>query len=102
MSDTTTPKVIVVVRFRSRLSDEELERTYKARLPEFRAVPGLLQKYYTYDESAHEWCGVYLWESEESAQSYMESDLRKSIGAAYQVEGAPRIEKLTVVELLRP
>ena len=46
--------------------------------------------------------GVYLWDSEESAKSYMESDLRKSIGAAYNVEGAPRTEKLTVVELLRP
>jgi len=74
------PTVMLIVRgLKSKLSHDELERRYKERMPQFRDVPGLLQKYYSYDSSTEEWAGIYLWESEESAAAYLESDLRKSI-----------------------
>ena len=101
MIDIGTVKAVTVVKFRSRLSDEEATRRYGARLPEFRGVPGLVQKIYVRDESTGEWGGIYLWDSQESAERYMASDLRKSIPAAYEVDGTPRIDNLSVVEFLR-
>lgn len=98
----THPKIILVVGgLRSDLSREEMERRYKERLPEFRDVAGLVQKYYTYDETTHEWAGIYLWESEEALAAYLDSDLRKSIPEAYELTGAPVIQRFAVVDVLR-
>ena len=97
------PKIMLMVRgLKSKLSREEFERRYKERLPQFRNFPGLLQKYYSYDESTGEWAGIYLWDSEESLSKYLESDLRKSIPTAYELTGPPCIERYSIVDVLRP
>ena len=101
MVDTNTAKVVLLVRLRSPLPADDLKRRYTERMPEFRDVPGLLQKYYTYNKSTNEWGGLYVWDSEESLQGYLESDLRKTIASAYEAEGAPRIERLEIVDVLR-
>lgn len=101
MVDRNAAKVVMIVRFQSRLSGDEIKRRYPERMPEFRVVPGLVQKYYIYDESSNEWGGIYVWDSEESAQAYLESDLRKTIPATYEVEGTPRVERLEVFDVLR-
>jgi heme-degrading monooxygenase HmoA len=93
--------VLLLVRFRSALAEEELVRRYQARLPEFRALPGLLQKYYVYDPSTKEWGGFYHWESREALQAYLASDLRRSIPGTYEIIGEPRVETLEVVHILR-
>ncbi len=96
------PTIMLIVRgLKSALTREEMERRYKERLPEFRKFPGLLQKYYSYDESTGEWAGIYLWDTEESLAAYLESDLRKSIPAAYELTQAPRIERYPIVDVLR-
>lgn len=96
------PAVMLVVRgLKSRLPREEMDRRYKERLPLFREVPGLLQKYYSYDEGSGEWAGIYLWDSEESLARYLESDLRKTIATAYELVGPPRIERYPIVDVLR-
>lgn len=96
------PSIMLVVRgLKSKLPREELEQRYKERMPEFRAFPGLVQKYYAYDESDGSWAGIYLWESEESLGAYLESDLRKSIAAAYELVEPPRIERYPIVDVLR-
>jgi hypothetical protein len=102
MPDASNAKVVLIVRFKTRLSPDELRRRYRERLPEFRELPGLLQKYYFYDEAADEWGGLFLWDSPESLQAYLDSDLRKTTASAYDVEGAPRVERLSVLEPLRP
>lgn len=101
MSDTNAVKVVILVRLRSRLSADELTRRYRERMPEFRKLPGLIQKYYLYDEATKELAGLYLWESEEAVQAYLESDLRKTIADAYEAEGPPRVERLNVLDVLR-
>lgn len=102
MNDASHAKVMLMVKFKSRLAPEELRRRYKERLPDFRALPGLIQKYYFYDDSTDEWGGLYLWDSAESLQAYLDSDLRKSIASVYEVEGTPRVERLSMLEALRP
>jgi heme-degrading monooxygenase HmoA len=96
------PAIMLIVRgLKSKLSREEFERRYKERLPQFREVAGLVQKYYAYDESTGEWAGIYLWGSEESLAEYLESDLRKSIPTAYELTEPPRLERFRIVDVLR-
>jgi heme-degrading monooxygenase HmoA len=102
MANGTHTGVLLTVRFKSSLAPDELEKRYKERLPDFRALPGLLQKYYLHDPSSNEWGGFYFWDSQESLDEYMESDLRKSIPEVYQIVGTPRIEKTNVIDILRP
>jgi len=101
MVNNTHPGVLLIVRFKTSLTPEELERRYKERLPEFRALPGLLQKYYLHDPSSDEWGGLYLWDSQSSLDEYLASDLRKSIPETYQIVGEPRIETSNVIDILR-
>jgi hypothetical protein len=102
MAGSMHPGILLIVRFKSSLPPEELVRRYKERLPEFQALPGLIQKYYLHDPSTDEWGGLYLWDSQESLDEYLASDLRRSIPETYQVVGAPRVETVNVIESLRP
>lgn len=96
------PTVMLIVRgLKSKLSHDEMERRYQERMPRFREVPGLLQKYYAYDATTEEWAGIYLWDSEESAAAYLESDLRKSIPSAYELTQPPRVDRFPIVDVLR-
>lgn len=96
------PTIMLIVRgLKSDLPYDEMEQRYKERMPQFRDVPGLVQKYYAFDESSKEWAGIYLWDSEESLAAYLESDLRKSIPSAYELTGPPRIERFPIVDVLR-
>ena len=96
-----TPGLLVLVRFKSRLTAEELRLRYQARMPEFRQLAGLQQKYHVRDEAADEWGGLYFWESKASLEEYLASELRSSIAEAFEVEEAPRVEVLQVVDVLR-
>ena len=99
---TAQPKIMLIVSsLKSKLPREELERRFRERLPRFLEVPGLIQKYYAYDESTESWAGIYLWDSEESLSKYLESDLRKTIPAAYELTEPPRVERFPIVEVLR-
>jgi hypothetical protein len=91
--------VIQVVKLRSGLPYEAVYRLMEERLPQFRQVPGLLQKYFCRENGTGEYSGVYLWDLEESLRRYRQSDLAGNTGAAYKVEGQPRIE---VFEVLFP
>lgn len=96
------PTILLIVRgLKSDLSHDEMEKRYKERMPRFRDVPGLLQKYYSFDASTQEWAGIYLWDSAESLEAYLESDLRKTIPSAYELTQSPRIDRFQIVDTLR-
>lgn len=93
--------VILLVRFKSRLSFEQVMKVAEERIGQFRALDGLEQKYYLQDPETGEVAGLYLWRSPADLAAYRNSDLRASIAEAYQVEGEPRIEVYRVVRTLR-
>lgn len=93
--------IIVTVNFETSLSEEEALKIAKDRLPMFLDVPGLVQKYYLKGAKPNEYTGVYFWDSMESMLNFRESDLAKSIPAAYKVKGQPRIEVGNVFLQLR-
>jgi len=95
------PEVILLVRFKSKLSLCDVSAVVENRAPEFRALKGLQQKYYLHDAESGEYAGLYLWDSAESLAAYRESELRKTIVEAYQVVGTPRIEVFRVTKSLR-
>jgi heme-degrading monooxygenase HmoA len=94
--------LVQIVRYRSRLTDEDVLATVESRAPEYLAVPGLLQKYYLRFPETGEHGGVYLWASTESFQGFRESELARTIPDAYRVEGPPQVELADVSKVLYP
>ena len=89
--------IIQIVRFKSGLSDEKVLKMYKARAPQYRALPGLKQKYYLRFPETGEHGAVYLWESETDIKAFRQSELGRTISSAYQVEGTPKVEHAELV-----
>lgn len=75
---------VLFVRVKSDLDLEELDRRLLERLPRFREVPGLVQKIYGYDHSTGNACGIYFFESQEALAAYRDTELAKTIAAAYE------------------
>ena len=97
----SAPALVLLVRFRSRLSLAEVTEIVETRAEDFRALPGLQQKYYLQDAATGEYAGLSLWESPGDLAAFQESELRATIARAYQVEGEPRVEVYQVVKTLR-
>ncbi|WP_420319855.1 hypothetical protein [Flagellimonas sp.] len=93
--------IIQVIKLKSNLSEEELLKRAKEREPQFKAIAGLLQKYYVKLGQPGQYGGVYIWDSPESLQAYRESDLAKSIPGAYEITEAPNIEIMDILFQLR-
>lgn len=93
--------IIASVKFETTLADEEALKIAEERLPQFLDIPGLIQKYYVKTGQPNEWIGVYIWDSLESMKNFRETDLAKSIPAAYQVKGQPQMEVNNVAMTLR-
>ena len=88
--------VVHFVRITTRLAHEEVRQIMEERAPRFRKVPGLLQKYYGYEPSSEAFCGCYIFDSEESRQAFRQSELARSIPAAYEAEEV-RVEAYEVL-----
>jgi hypothetical protein len=93
--------IIQFVKFQSGLTEEEVRRTMEARAPQFRALPGLLQKYYGRERDTGQFCGIYLWDSEASLAEFKTSELARTIPIAYAVTSPPRAEIFDVLLPLR-
>lgn len=92
---------MLLVRFASRLSLDEVNKVIEQRVGNYRALAGLQQKYYLHDEETGEHAGLYLWESTEALDAFRQSELRASIAEAYQVIGEPRVEVYQITKILR-
>jgi heme-degrading monooxygenase HmoA len=94
--------IVQIVRFQSGLTDEEVLATYEARAPRYRALPGLVQKYYLRFPATGEHGAVYLWESESAMREFRDSELGRTIREAYAVRGEPDVRVGEVVMTLHP
>jgi len=93
--------VIQFIRFESALDEDGVLDVAEERLPQFRALSGLLQKYYVKLDAPNQYGGIYVWDSKESLAAYRASDLCASIPAAYKVKGKPTVETLETFIQLR-
>jgi heme-degrading monooxygenase HmoA len=92
---------ILIVKAKTELSEEEFLRIAKNREPEFKALPGLLQKYYIKTKIPGEYGGVYIWDSMESLKEFKESALAASIGKSYNTLESPTTEIADILFPLR-
>jgi hypothetical protein len=99
--EMSVPTVVLLVKFKSHLSLDEIRRVVDSRIDQFRALRGLTQKYYLKDSRTGEIAGLYLWESPEALAEYRNSELAKTIARAYEAEGEPRIEAFQILTTLR-
>jgi heme-degrading monooxygenase HmoA len=93
--------IVQVVRFKSGLPYEEVVKKCEERAPQYRALKGLVQKYYLKFAGKDEYGAVYLWESEAALNEFQQSELRRTIPATYQVQGAPDIQTAELIMPLR-
>jgi hypothetical protein len=70
--------------FTSDLESDEFDRRPLERRPHFREVPGLLQKIYGPDRATGDVCGIYFFESEDALEAFRETELARTIPAAYE------------------
>ena len=93
--------VMVIVKVKTELSEEELLKIAKERATQFQALPGLIQKYYYKTGNPGEFGGVYIWDSMESVQAYKQSELAATIGQAYKTTEPPTVEVVDILFELR-
>jgi heme-degrading monooxygenase HmoA len=93
--------LIQTVKFESTLPEEEVLRVANERADDYRAVPGLVQKYYVKLDQPNPYGGVLLWESKEALAAFRETELSKTIPTSYGVKGAPAVEVVGVFDVLR-
>ncbi len=93
--------IVQSVRLKSNLPEDELLKRAHERKPQFEAMPGLIQKYYMNLPEEGEYMGFYIWDSMESLLAFRETDLAKSIPAAYEVVEPPKIEVSQMMFQLR-
>ena len=93
--------ILQIIKLKSNLPEEELLKKAREREPQFKEIPGLIQKYYVKTGQSGQYGGIYIWDSPEALQSYRESDLAKSIPEAYEIIEAPNIEIMDILFQLR-
>lgn len=93
--------ILQFVKLKSSLPEDVLLAKAKEREPEFRKIPGLLQKYYVKIDDSGSYGGIYVWDTVESLKTFKESELAKSIPHAYEVLEAPSIEIMNILFQLR-
>ena len=93
--------IIQYINFKSELPEEEILKIAKEREPQFKAIPGLIQKYYVKPTDDGQYGGVYVWDSKESMEAFRSSELAAGIPAAYKISGPSNIEILDVLFQLR-
>jgi heme-degrading monooxygenase HmoA len=91
--------VVSLVRFKSGLTDEDVQAKFEARADAYESVPGLIEKLYVRYRTG-DFGAVYVWEDEEALAAFRSSDLGSSIAGAYQVEGGYVEHELADVTLV--
>ena len=93
--------ILQVIKLKTDLPEAELLSRALERQPQFKAIPGLLQKYYVKTDQPGEYGGIYIWDKPESLQTFRDSDLAKSIPGAYEIQEPPSIEVMNILFKLR-
>lgn len=76
-------EAVVAVKFNSTHSAEKLMSICNEDLDIFRAVPGLVQKYYITEEGTGALSGIYIFENKAARTVFLVSDVAKGIPARY-------------------
>lgn len=73
----------------------------RKRAEKFRAVDGLVQKYFVHDEANDCYGAFFIFESAAARDAYFESQLSTSVGDAYALKGDADVTKARLLCPLR-
>jgi heme-degrading monooxygenase HmoA len=93
--------IVQIIKLKSNLPEEELVKRAREREPRFKALPGLVQKYYVKRDEPGQYAGIYVWDSMESMQAFRKTELAASIPKAYELAEPPQVETLDMFFKLR-
>jgi hypothetical protein len=84
--------ITIITRFAvpTTINASQMQAGFKQVAPAFRNVPGLVRKQFLLSADGRTAGGVYLWEEEQAARSFMLQRVAPMIREKYQVE--PTIE----------
>lgn len=84
--------ITVITRFSvpAALSTSQMATAFTQAAPAFRNVPGLIRKQFLLSADGRTAGGVYLWEEEEAARTFMQQRVAPMIREKFKVE--PTIE----------
>jgi hypothetical protein len=77
--------IVAIVNFQlpPDVTAEQARKLYAESAPRYRAMKGLVRKYYLWDAERHIGGGVYLWESRAAADAVYTAEWKASIAARY-------------------
>lgn len=101
MEEKKKGTIMQIVKLKTELSEEEFLKVAKKREPQFKAISGIVQKYYVKLGGPGEFGGVYVWDSIESLEKFKKSELAATIPKAYKVVEPPSIEIIEIMFELR-
>ena len=86
--------IVAVVSFQMRkaTTPEEMSGPFKAAVPLFQKVPGLLQKYFYVSDDGRRAGGIYVWESRAAADRVYTAEWRSFVEGKYGTP--PQVEYL--------
>jgi heme-degrading monooxygenase HmoA len=93
--------IVQIVKFETSLSKDELVAVAESRTDQYRATPGLIEKFYCQCAEPNHYAGVLIWDSMESIQAFSGTELAKTIPTAYKMIGQPNIEVMNSMFELR-
>ena len=93
--------VVQIIKLKSDLPEKELMKRARERESHFKALPGLILKYYVRRNEPGHYAGIYVWDSEESMHAFRQTDLAASIPEAYEIVEPPKVETLDMLFKLR-
>ncbi len=82
--------IVAIVNFQlpPDVTAEQARKLYAESAPKYRAMKGLVRKYYLWDADKRIGGGVYLWESRAAADAVYTAEWKAYIKARYGMEPA--------------
>lgn len=77
---------IVRIQFPESVGRDQVMDAYKASMPKYQEVPGLIRKYYLLSEDGAVGGGVYLFQSREAAERLYTQSWRASVKERFGAE----------------
>jgi hypothetical protein len=80
--------ITAVVQFKlpAGINQAKAAELFQGSAPKYQKLPGLVRKYYLFDEASRTGGGVYLWESRAAADAVYTKEWRKTIAERYGAE----------------
>jgi heme-degrading monooxygenase HmoA len=90
--------VLVTFDYEGDFDRSRVEKVAENARGMFEGMPGLRQKFFTFDEKQQRAVNFYVWESEDAARKFFSEELRQRVTGLYGV--APTIDFVEMAQVV--